>query len=251
MKNSLLKVFIFIFILLFSLLFLQKLKPFFRDFFLPFSIATIQSKNKAPEITDVKQISEQEFLNQQLILENKTLREICKLSAPASFKLINAEISYRSPETWNTRFIANKGEHDGIKIGFYVASIDSEYSSPNKFCIIGRIVQTSNRTCEIATIFDRDFTLSVFIGDKNIPGILTGDKTPSIQFFNPTLIEDKIYDVFTSKFSTFVPPFVPVGRASLEQKNNMYTPPSKLRFDPLIDLSNIDFIIIIIPEEKK
>ncbi|HRU00859.1 MAG TPA: rod shape-determining protein MreC [Victivallales bacterium] len=251
MKNLFLKVFAFLFILSLGLFFLQRLKPFFRDFFLPFSITAIPNKSKISEIKDIKEISEQKLLNKQLSSENKILREICKLSAPPSFKLLPAEISYRSPETWNTRFIVNKGESEGVKNGYYVISIVSEYSSPNKFCIIGRVVQTSRKTSEIATIFDGDFSLSVFIGHANLPGILVGSKNPSIQFFNPILIEDKINEVFSSKFSLFVPPFISVGKAIPENKSSIFNPPSKLNFIPMTDLSNINFIIIIIPETNE
>lgn len=249
MKKKIFKILIFSISLIVFLLFFVPLKRFSRDFFSTFSAFGI-NKRQINQDGKLCIISDSDAIN-NFSSENQQLRQICKLSPPQSFKLMTAEIVFRDPRTWNKRFIINRGEDHGVRVGAYLVSLSkSIYAAQHAFSIAGRVVQTSKKTSEVATIFDREFSVSVFIGKANVAGILLGGDEPRIEYFNPGMIENGINYLKTSKFSLLYPPFIPVGTAIVENSTEIFKQHYNIQFEAFADLYKTDFLTIIIPEDN-
>ncbi len=235
-------------LLLLAILAFGPARRFTRDFLAAFSIPSGKSAT-LPQDMSASSLQPVPMRMARLEKENSDLRSICKIASPRGYKVVAAEVTSRDPRNWMERMIVGKGEADGVSEGMVVLAFNMpRHSFKAAYSIAGRVLETSRHTAEIATIYDRDFTLSAAIGEEMAPAVIMGGPEPRLEYFNPNLVGDGEQDVRSSEFSTVCPPHVPAGSVSTVAAPDAFTQPTVLPFIPWADVSEARFVIILVPD---
>ena len=109
--------------------------------------------------------------------ENLRLRQLYRLSPPRNFSLVFAEAIIRDPANWDTSFVINKGQTDGIGEGDAVlATIPGSGSITPTLAVVGRIrsLDISNHTAVVSTIISSECRLSAILEKCRAPWGIAG-----------------------------------------------------------------------------
>ncbi len=151
---------------------------------------------------------------EDLLKENAELRSILKMSAHAKHDCVTAQIISKDPAVSGCRVRIDRGEQDGILIGQPVLANDSLY---------GRIIEVSQTSALVMTIFDPNFKIGVEIIGPLVQGVLSGLKSEQwnseprciVRYLPRDLEYREGMVVVTSSFGKLVPGLIPVGVLTL------------------------------------
>jgi rod shape-determining protein MreC len=194
---------------------------------------------------------------EDLRTENKTLRNLLSVPERPAYKYIFAELIIRDPAFWDEKFTINKGEDDNIKPGSIVlTTVDSKDNTQmSKLAVVGRVVDVTNHTATISTIFSQDCKLSVKLSASNVTGILNGGKREgNLLWANITYLPRDINyaagePVYTSGVTSWSPGNLYIGKlmgkskATIKIQNNLYV---KAKLLPEANINNLKFVMIMV-----
>ena len=172
-------------------------------------------------------------IQEALIAENKSLKKQLNLKN-SNFKFLSAELTVVSPYTFASTGIINLGLNDQIKKGQLVIKPEG---------LVGKISVVNDEFSEVIFTFNPGFTLMVFVGENNVPGILKGNGVSSRIKYVTNDKKIKIGDkVFIGNNSKENYPNIEIGTISEIVDNRGFF---DLRISDLADPRNSKYISVI------
>ena len=185
---------------------------------------------------------------QVLQQENRALKDQLKISNTLTdYKVVNAVVTSRSPSSWQTQLIIDKGTNAGLKKGLSVMGSGG---------LIGRITQVNTTNAKVELISDNSqvsdrFAIRVQNGDgETVDGIVTsfnqsknlivmGQITSSVSVKKGDLVT-------TSGLGGVTPSGLYVGKFEKVGSDN-YGLSKKIYIKPATDFNNIPVVSVAIP----
>ena len=193
--------------------------------------------------------------------ENRQLREMQRLQAPAGYGIIHSEILTRDPATWQESFVIDHGSDSGIRVGDLVVSqsctgVDESWS----MVAVGRVTEVSTHTATVGTLYSEKCFLGGYLQETLVYGMLSGANRHGVKLLKIShLPPDKKYragePVLTSRDSRNFPGGVLIGRIAANPDGS---PSVRLdhhglsaegMVEPAINLSSLRFVTVL--TEKK
>ena len=185
---------------------------------------------------------------QVLQQENRALKDQLKISNTLTdYKVVNAVVTSRSPSSWQTQLIIDKGTNAGLKKGLSVMGSGG---------LIGRITQVNTTNAKVELISDNSqvsdrFAIRVQNGDgETVDGIVTSfnqSKNLIVMGQITSSVSVKKGDsVTTSGLGGVTPSGLYVGKVEKVGSDN-YGLSKKIYIKPATDFNNIPVVSVAIP----
>ncbi len=160
--------------------------------------------------------SEEQKINyEDLIAENKRLREILDIKADRNYlkRFAVAEVISIKPFVFPAELIIDKGDRDGLKENMAVLSKD--------LFLIGRISLTRETSSTVVTVFNSKSRVSVVTENTREIGVLVGGGVPyvSLKYIPADSAVQKGDKVLTSGYSDFYPRGIEIGEVVKVEKD--------------------------------
>ncbi|MCM8818638.1 MAG: rod shape-determining protein MreC [Candidatus Omnitrophica bacterium] len=183
-------------------------------FFLFFSFLISKASLNKKTFTPVK-IKEQNFFNyEEIIQENKRLREILNLKEKKTFSSFEvAEVIGMKPYVYPAELFINKGREEGITENMVIFTKD--------FFLIGKVEKVERSYSKVMTLFNHNTKISVILNSTREIGIIEGGYGPFlilkyIPYDSKVRINDEVY---TSGFSEYYHSGIKIGKVVKIYKN--------------------------------
>ncbi|MBZ6003132.1 rod shape-determining protein MreC [Leuconostoc gelidum subsp. aenigmaticum] len=180
--------------------------------------------------------------------ENKTLKNQLKLKATLiDYKTVSAVTISRSPTTWQSQLVINKGLKSGLKKGMPVLSGAG---------IIGRISEVNTTNSKVALISDTSedanrFAITIKGGNGDVNGIVTNFNREKNQLImSQVTSENKIKSgdlVETSGLGGVIPAGLYVGKVSSVTRDD-YGLSKRINIEPAADLGNVTTVVVAVSQ---
>lgn len=197
----------------------------------------------------------------ELKREVKTLRSFLEIEDRPKYNYIFSEVLSRDPAFWLERFTISKGSSDGIVPGSPVLSrLETNGPSNKKLSVVGRVLDTTNHTAVVTTIFSKDCQLSVKLPESGVLGILNGGGREGKRLwaninYLPRNIDYKAgEEVYTSGASKWTPSSLYVGKIAgnklagedtpyIKEQNNLFI---EAQMEPASNIEDLNFVMIMV-----
>lgn len=175
---------------------------------------------------------------EEIYLENARLKNILYFKQKSPYKVIAARVIARSPDSWSSSLIIDKGERNGIKRQMAVITY---------LGLVGRITETGEFTSKILLISDPNLGISGIVQRSRQEGLICGTLgTHLIMRYLPEGSDIRIQDtVITSGLNQLYPKGLLIGTVVGIGKEFSGLS-SYAIIKPAVDLSNIEEVLIII-----
>lgn len=183
-------------------------------------------------------LSQRLVMQQEYILENERLRKALSIKDELPFKVIVAKVCARSPESWSSSIIIDKGSAQGIKRGMPVISF---------FGLAGRVIETTSGTARVMLINDPNFRVSAIVQRSRQEGLVSGTLgSYLIMRYLPDEVDIQAQDtVVTSGLSSLYPKGLPIG--TIVETGKEFSGLSHFALiKPLVLLSDIEEVFVIL-----
>lgn len=180
-------------------------------------------------------------INDELKEENKTLKEISKISESLSeFKSINATVIQRNSSYWMESMTINKGKRDGIDIGMAVVVGEG---------LVGKVTNITNNTSTIKLITSTDnnnkVSVKIKYGETYIYKVLEFDNNELIIKGIDNSVElNKDDTVLTSGLSDIYPSGIIIGKIE-KITSDKYGTSKKATVKSEVDFNNLRFVSVL------
>lgn len=175
----------------------------------------------------------------ELYLENMRLQKILSLKQKSSYKVIAARVIARSPDSWSSIIITDKGANQGIKRGMAAIGYPG---------LLGRVIEATAFTSKIMLINDPNLSISGIVQRSRQEGLVSG--TLGNRLIMRYLTEEsdvKIQDVIVSSgLSEIYPKGLVIG--TVVDLGEEFSGLSRYALiKPAVDLYNVEEVLIIVP----
>ena len=180
--------------------------------------------------------------------ENRELKKQLKLEATLTdFKTVSAVTISRSPTTWQSQLVINKGSKSGLKKGMPVLAGSG---------IIGRISEVNTTNSKVALISDTGedanrFAITIKGRKGDVNGIVTDfDRETNQLIMGQVTSENDIKPgdlVETSGLGGVIPSGLYVGKVAKVTKDD-YGLSKRIYIEPAADLGNITTVVVAVSE---
>ena len=180
--------------------------------------------------------------------ENRSLKKQLGLQATLTdYKTVSAVTISRSPTTWQSQLVINKGTNTGLKKGMPVLSGAG---------IIGRISEVNTTNAKVALISDTSedanrFAITIKGGSGDVNGIVTGFNREKNQLIMGQVTSDSTIKsgdlVETSGLGGVIPAGLYVGKVARVTKDD-YGLSKRIYIEPAADLGNITTIMVAVSQ---
>lgn len=180
--------------------------------------------------------------------ENRELKKQLKLEATLTdFKTVSAVTISRSPTTWQSQLVINKGSKSGLKKGMPVLAGSG---------IIGRISEVNTTNSKVALISDTGedanrFAITIKGSKGDVNGIVTDfDRETNQLIMGQVTSENDIKPgdlVETSGLGGVIPSGLYVGKVAKVTKDD-YGLSKRIYIEPAADLGNITTVVVAVSE---
>lgn len=186
-----------------------------------------------------------DFLRSQLNLsaeitqENVRLKELLAFKQKAPYKSIAARVISRSPDSWSSVVIIDKGTYQGIKQGM---------AAMTYLGIAGRVVEASLFTSKIMLINDPNLGISAIVQRSRQEGLAAGTLgTNLIMRYLPEGADVQVGDtVVTSGLNEIYPKGILIGTVVYTGKEFSGLSTYAL-IKPAVNLSDIEEVLVVFP----
>jgi rod shape-determining protein MreC len=171
--------------------------------------------------------------------ENGRLKNLLNFKQKSPFRLIAARVIGRSPDSWSSSVIIDKGKYNGIKSGLVVISSQG---------LVGSVVEVSENTAKVLLINDPNQGVSAVVQRSRQEGLVNGTLgTNLIMRYLPDDADIAVGDiVITSELSQIYPKGLLVGRIlNLGREFSGLNRYAIVK--PAVDLASIEELLVIIP----
>lgn len=180
--------------------------------------------------------------------ENRSLKKQLGLQATLTdYKTVSAVTISRSPTTWQSQLVINKGTNTGLKKGMPVLSGAG---------IIGRISEVNTTNAKVALISDTSedanrFAITIKGGSGDVNGIVTGFNREKNQLIMGQVTSDSTIKsgdlVETSGLGGVIPAGLYVGKVVRVTKDD-YGLSKRIYIEPAADLGNITTVMVAVSQ---
>ncbi|MDY5162788.1 rod shape-determining protein MreC [Leuconostoc citreum] len=180
--------------------------------------------------------------------ENRSLKKQLGLQATLTdYKTVSAVTISRSPTTWQSQLVINKGTNTGLKKGMPVLSGAG---------IIGRISEVNTTNAKVALISDTSedanrFAITIKGGSGDVNGIVTGFNREKNQLIMGQVTSDSTIKsgdlVETSGLGGVIPAGLYVGKVARVTKDD-YGLSKRIYIEPTADLGNITTVMVAVSQ---
>lgn len=180
--------------------------------------------------------------------ENRSLKKQLRLQATLTdYKTVSAVTISRSPTTWQSQLVINKGTNTGLKKGMPVLSGAG---------IIGRISEVNTTNAKVALISDTSedanrFAITIKGGSGDVNGIVTGFNREKNQLIMGQVTSDSTIKsgdlVETSGLGGVIPAGLYVGKVARVTKDD-YGLSKRIYIEPAADLGNITTVMVAVSQ---
>jgi rod shape-determining protein MreC len=175
----------------------------------------------------------------EVVQENKRFNDLYNFKQKSPLHLVAARVIARSPDSWSSSVIIDKGRYNGIRPGMVVVSPQG---------LVGSIVESSQDSSKVLLINDPNQGISSIVQRSRQEGLVSGTLgTNLIMRYLPDGAQIEVGDVIiTSELSRLYPKGLLVGRVvniGVEFSGlNRYA-----LVKPIVDLTNIEEVLVIVP----
>jgi rod shape-determining protein MreC len=206
----------------------------------------------------------------RLEAENKDLRQLLNFRQDPPLAYVSARVIAQNASPFTQQLLLNRGTKDGVRKGLVAAVGD---------VVIGRVADVSYNAARLILLTDANLRLPVMLESSRQRGMLAGDNSthPRLLYLAAGITPDPGERVITSAYETLIPAGLPVGTiyrpgalalgpaastdkggggaAAAPLSSPMAPMPEKNdeqeRILPFIDLSRVDYVRIIIPNQTQ
>lgn len=101
----------------------------------------------------------------EIYLENVRLKNLLSFKQKSPYKLVVARVIARSPDSWSSNIIIDKGSQNGIKPGMVAITY---------LGLAGRVIETQKSTSKILLINDPNLSVSSIVQRSRQEGLVSG-----------------------------------------------------------------------------
>lgn len=174
---------------------------------------------------------------EEVILENKRLKELLSLKEKISNYVTTARIIARGPDQWSNTFVLDKGLSSGIK---------KDMTAITSRGLVGKISEVSDSYSHLLLLTDINFSVAVRFQESRLEGIVSGTGLRKCQLkYIPYDEEVKRGDILiTSGLDSLFPERIPVGYVSKFDKagSGLF---QNIEVTPFVDTRRIEEVVII------
>lgn len=173
----------------------------------------------------------------QLYLENKRLNSLLSLKQKSPYRVIPSRVIARSPDSWSSVIIIDKGSSSGIRPGMIAITY---------LGLAGRVIETSGITSKVMLINDSNLSISAVVQRSRQEGLISGTLGSSlIMRYLPKEADIKVNDIIiTSGLTDNFPKGLLIGTvADVGEEFSGLSRYAIVR--PAVNLSNVEEILII------
>lgn len=172
-------------------------------------------------------------------LENNRLTQLLGLQRQVPFKVLAARVIARSPDSWSSVVVIDRGSGHGIKKGSVVI---------NYFGLVGRVAEVSGSTSKVMLINDPNLGVSAQCQRSRQEGLASGTLGNSlIMRYLPRDADVKVSDVVvTSGLTDVYPKGLVIG--TVVDVGDEFSGLSRYAvIRPACNLSNVEEVLVIMP----
>ena len=189
--------------------------------------------------------------------ENRQLREMQHLQAPAGYGLVYSEILTRDPATWQESFVIDHGSDSGIKVGNLVISQNYVVNEGvREMVVVGRIAETSSHTATVETLLSEKCSLGGYLQENMVYGMISGTTRHGVKRLLITHLSPEQHykagePVLTSSHSRNFPGGILIGRIAANPDGS---PAVRLdhhglsaegEIEPALNISRLRFVTVL------
>ncbi len=171
--------------------------------------------------------------------ENARLNNLLNFKQRSPLRLVAAKVIGRSPDSWSSSVLIDRGRENGIKPGMVVVSPQG---------LVGSIIESADNTSKVLLINDPNQGVSSIVQRSRQEGLVSGTLgTNLIMRYLPEEAQIVVGDIIvTSELSRVYPKGLLVGRVvNLGREFSGLNRYALVK--PLVDLANIEEVLVIIP----
>ena len=188
----------------------------------------------------IKKLETENMLQNELVIENKRLRELLSFKENFSYKVLPAEIIGRDPSTWFKTIILDKGTESGVMPG-------SGIITPNG--IVGRVISVISNTSKVLLITDVNSAVDAVIKRTRARGIVEGYSENICKLSYVLKTEEIIIGdtIVSSGLNGIFPNGVVIGTVSgiTNDKHGFF---QFVKVKPSVDFSKLNEVLIVLKE---
>jgi rod shape-determining protein MreC len=186
-----------------------------------------------------------DFLRQELNMtaqvyqENKRLNNLLALKQKSPYRVIPARVIARSPDSWSSVVIIDKGTSSGIRQGLIARTY---------LGLAGRVIETSSSVSKVILINDPNLSVSAIVQRSRQEGLISGTLGSSlIMRYLPRDADIKVNDtIITSGLTDNFPKGLIIG--TVTDVGDEFSGLSRYAIvKPAANLSNVEEVLIISP----
>ncbi|MCH7761216.1 rod shape-determining protein MreC [candidate division TA06 bacterium] len=207
-----------------------------------FTRGLLEIKKKSRTLsTRLASLSLENQLLQEFRYENENLRRLVEFKEKGEFEMAPAEVIGRSPGRMNQSLLIDRGKKNGIRINMPVVTYEG---------IVGKVIELTDHTALVQTLFDRNSRVSSFVQRSRALGILRWRSGTTLLLDNVPIQEDvQIGDrIISSGFGGIFPKGLQAGtiRETREGRRGLF---HKIIVEPAVS-SKVEEVFIITGESK-
>ena len=171
--------------------------------------------------------------------ENARLKSLIGFKQKSPLLLVSARVIARSPDSWSSSVIIDKGKYNGIKRGMAVINTQG---------LVGRVVESAENISKVLLVNDPSQGISSIVQRSRQEGLVNGSLGSNlIMRYLPEDAQIAVGDIIiTSELSQVYPKGLLVGRVVNIGKE--FSGLSRYAVvKPSADLSSIEEVLVIIP----
>lgn len=171
-------------------------------------------------------------------IENKRLKELLSFKQKSTYKVIAARVIGRSPDSWSSLIVIDKGRFNGITSGMVVI---------NYLGLVGRVIEAAESTSKIMLLNDPDFAVSSIVQRSRQEGLVSGTLgTYLMMRYLPKEADVRVSDVvITSGLTERYPKGLVIGKVvDLGEEFSGMSRYAVIR--PAVNLPSIEEVLVIV-----
>jgi len=188
---------------------------------------------------DVESLRRNLFDLREIEQENSRLKSLLGFKQKSPLHLVSSRVIARSPDSWSSSVIIDKGKYSGIRRGMAVI---------NTRGLVGRVVEVADNNSKILLVNDPSQGISSIVQRSRQEGLVSGSLGSNlIMRYLPDDAQIAVGDIIiTSELSQVYPKGLLVGRVINIGKE--FSGLSRYAvIKPAVELSNIEEVLVIIP----
>jgi rod shape-determining protein MreC len=172
-------------------------------------------------------------------LENTRLKENLSFKQKSSLRLISARVIARSPDSWSSSIVIDKGSYHGIRPGMGAITCSG---------LAGRVMEVASSFSKVMLLSDPSLGVSGFIQRSRQEGLVSGTLGNNlIMKYLPEEADMKIGDmVVSSGLNGIYPKGILIGK--IVETGREFSGLSRYAvIEPEVNFSNLEEILIVVP----